>query len=226
MAIKRASITSLADFATWLQANAVPGLFKSVTYDSETAELSATDADDNTVWRAKNGNSGYFRAYRAASSYIGVDLAAFPNTSGGAVMNCILCDNGLIVDMFVTAGGYGRSFAFMVAKTSHDKLAFIFRSTFDGTANNQYKNAIAHVAWGDSTSITPTTTTFTPEAGQQTILCPWGTNPDNGQTSYTPKAFYMPTGQNYAQGIGKFILGADTYITNGYWAIKDGGGAT
>ena len=106
----------------------------------------------------------------------------------------------------------------MVAKTSHEKLAFIFRSTFDGTANNQYKNAIAHVAFGDSATIA-TTTTFTPESGQQTIMTTFATNADITQVSYTPKAFYMPMHSSYNQGIGKFLCGGKVYITNGYWCI-------
>ena len=217
MAIKRAQFTTIADFAAWLQENAVPSIFKSVTYDSNSAEMTATDADNNTVWTVKIGNGGYFRAYRAADSYIGVEISSFPNTAMKNI-DCILCDNGLIVDTAVLSGGNGRNFAFMIAKTNNEKLAFIFRSTFDGTANNQYKNSIAHVAFGDSATIA-TTTTFTPESGQQTIMTTFATNADITQVSYTPKAFYMPMHSAYNSGIGKFLCGGKVYITNGYWCI-------
>lgn len=214
MAIKRANISGLDNLATWLNANCA-GLFGSVTYSS--SKLTATDKDSHTILEITAASC---KAYRAASSYIESNMAS----SGFGTTDVIACDNGVILKTSYTYN-ISRSFGVLIAKTNNDnRLAVIFSAGgTDSTDANYAYTALKHVAWGDSTSITPTTTTFAPEAGQQTILCPWGTNPDTGQTSYTPKAFYLPTGQNYSQGIGKFILGADTYITNGYWAIKDGG---
>ena len=70
-----------------------------------------------------------------------------------------------------------------------------------------------------------TTTTFAPEAAQQTCMTPFITNADIGDVSYTPNARYLTAHSSYASGIGKMLLGTDTWITNGYWAIKDGGAA-
>jgi hypothetical protein len=86
------------------------------------------------------------------------------------------------------------------------------------TSGQQYKNALNHVALGDSTTMS-TTTTFTPESGNQTNFCTFCTNADITDVSYTPKAFYLHMHSSYNSGIGKFLSGGKVYITNGYWAI-------
>jgi hypothetical protein len=43
----------------------------------------------------------------------------------------------------------------------------------------------------------------------------------SNQTSYTPNAFYIMSGNIYATAFTRFELNGSTYMTNGYWAIKD-----
>ena len=225
MSIIRSQVTSLAAFAAWMQGNAVPSLFKAVEYDSETDTTSATDADDNVVLEIKNGNDGHLRAYRGENNYLEIALTQFPatNTEENKRINIIGCGNGFIVDMKVgTRQGTGFAFAFMISKTNNDKIAIIFPSAVGYTAAQQFTTNIQHVALGDSTTIS-TTTTFTPETAQQTTLCPFGTNADVGTASYTTDAYYMPMGQNYTSGLAQFSIGNDHFITNGYWAIRTGG---
>lgn len=70
MSITRAQVTSVEALATWMQANAVPGIFKAVTYSDSV--LTATDANDNVVLEIKAGtaynNQGYLKAYRASET--------------------------------------------------------------------------------------------------------------------------------------------------------------
>lgn len=222
MSIKRANVTSLQALAAWMQANAVPSIFKSVSYSSDV--LTAIDADDNTVLAIKGTSPGYFRAYRTASGYIQIALVNFPAYNYKTI-RIIGCDNGFIVDMTVDAdGNYSRGFAWLVAKTNNDKVAVVFPSAVSATESQQYKTSLQHVAFGDSATLS-TTTTFTPESSNQTVITPFITNADVGGKSYTPDAGYMPMHSAYSAGLGKFLLGADTYITNGYWCIKDGGAA-
>ena len=225
MAIIRAQVTSLADFAAWMQGNAVPSLFKAVEYDSETDTASATDADDNVVLEIKNGTDGHFRAYRGENNYLEIALTQFPptNTEENKRINVIGCGNGFIVDMKIgTRQGTGFGFAFMLSKTNNDKIAIIFPSSVGYAEAMQFKTNIQHVAFGDSQTIS-TVTTFTPETAQQTTLCPFGTNADVGTASYTTDAYYMPMGQNYNSGLAQFSIGNDHFITNGYWSIRTGG---
>ena len=221
MAIKRAQVANVESLAAWMQTNAVPSIFKAVTYSD--GVLTATDEDDNTVLTFNGGdgtgNSGFFRVYRGSENYLGFDLNLFPNTT---TISIIGCDNGFIfeADLRNAPSGAQRLFAVLISKTNNGKVAVIFPATPPATTSSpqQYTTGLNHVAWNDSATIS-TTTTFTPEGSQQTILCPFGTNADTGDISYTPSAFYLPMAQNYSSGIGKFTMLGKTYITNGYWAI-------
>ena len=221
MGITRATVATVEALATWMQENAVPGIFKSVTYTSNV--LTATDADDNTVLEIKGGDgsasSGYFRAYRRESNYLGFALNLFPVTTQISIIGC---DNGFMFQANVrNSSGSERLFAVLIAKTQLDKVAIIFPSTPPATTSSpqQYTTALNHVAFGDSATES-STTTFTPESAQQTILCPFATNATVGTTSYTPFAYYMPMCQNYNSGMNKFTAAGRTYITNGYWCIE------
>lgn len=226
MAITRAQVANVEALASWMQENAVPNIFKSVTYSDSV--LTATDADDNTVLTINGGtgagNSAYFRAYRAEGNYIGLNGNRLP-TSGN--IQIIGCDNGFIIDSNMTdAYGYERRFAALfsvtktnVSTTANNKPAIVFPAALSATANAQYSSGLNHVAFGDSATIA-TTTTFTPEAGQQTSLTAWKTNSNPGTVSYTPKAFYLDMHSGYPSGMGKFVLNGEEYITNGYWAIS------
>lgn len=220
MSIVRAQVASLSELATWMQANAVPNIFKSVTYENNV--LTATDDEDNTVLTIHAGtgsvNQGYFRAYRAESNYIGFTLSTFPMST----IQIIGCDNGFIIGCTIKIGYGDVNFAVLFAKTNNDKVAIIFPSSPNATSPQQYTTALNHVAFGDSATMN-TTTTFTPETAQQTTLCPFGTNADVGTASYTTDAYYMPMGQNYNSGLAQFSIGNDHFITNGYWAIRTGG---
>ena len=224
MAIIRDTLANLAALATWMQQNYVPSLFKSVTYSS--GVMTATDADDNTVLEIHQGtgsvNQGYFRAYRAESNYLGFTLSSFPSsTGGGSTIQIIGCDNGFIIGCPIRIGYGDANFAAVFTKTNNDKPAIIFPSSPNATLPQQYTTALNHVAFGDSATIA-TTTTFTPEAGQQNCLVPFATNANIGDTSYTPYAYYIAMGTNYAMGLGKFEMGESVYISNGDWAIREG----
>ena len=214
--IKRELIASRDALAAWLQANAVPSLFKSVTYESSVIEC--YDDNDNLVLEI--GSNGSIYAYRAEGNAISM----VPDYTGiGAnAIDLIACDNGFMIENLYYTNKTGK-IVLLVSKTNNGVPAVIFSYLYN-EKTKPYYTAIKHVAFGDSETLA-TTTTFTPEAGQQTKLSAFCTNTEIGTTSYTPNAGYLPMHTMYASGIGKFILGADTYITNGYWYIKDGGGS-
>lgn len=225
MSIIRSQVASLADFAEWMQENAVPNIFNSVSYAENI--LTATDENDNVVLEIMNGSGGYFRAYRGESNYIGLsNILNFPNYTEPTI-DVIGCDNGFIIKCSIvwrpTTTNITKPFAALFSKTNNNKVAIVFLSNLQNAqANDEYTKQLNHVAFGDSTTMS-TTTTFTPESGNQTVITPFITNADVGGKSYTPSAGYMPAHSNYGSGLNKFLLGADMYITNGYWCIKDGG---
>jgi hypothetical protein len=203
-----------------MQENAVPNIFKSVSYAENI--LTATDESDNVVLEIMNGGGGYFRAYRGESNFIGLsNIVEFPGSA--KTIDVIGCDNGFIIQCSVTwrptSANIAKPFAALFSKTNNSKVAIIFPSNLqNGQANDEYTKQLNHVAFGDSATMS-TTTTFTPESGNQTNFCTFCTNADITDVSYTPKAFYLPMHSAYNSGIGKFLSGGKVYITNGYWAI-------
>lgn len=217
MSITRTQVTSNAELAAWMQENAVPNIFKSVSYDSSSRTITATDDSDNLVLSIEPAK---LKAYRAENNAIEYS-DSYELIASSWPTQVIGCDNG-----FLTVGRYGPNgssrFALLVAKTNNGEPAIIFNRYGSATDNQIFYNGVKHVAFGDSPTMS-TTTTFTPESGNQTVITPFITNADVGGKSYTPSAGYMPAHSNYGSGLNKFLLGADMYITNGYWCIKDGG---
>lgn len=215
MAITRASLANREALATWLQENAVPGFFKTVTYTSGTDSIACTDADDNTILEIKDGNGNIY-AYRATGNSI--HMSESNQMLGGYRMDVIGCDNGFIIENALNNGS--GQIDMLVTKTNNDKIAIIWGYSSSSKTTGR-TSGIQHVAWGDSETLA-TTTGFTPEAGQQTVLVPFVTNANIESISYTPDAFWISMNFNYNMGIGKFRMGGDMFISNGYWAIRDG----
>lgn len=213
MAIIRTRLADRAALATWLQENAVPSFFGSVTYENNETQC----YDDNGNLLLKISSVGGIYAYRAEGNSI--NFVPDHEGLGQYPIDLISCDNGIIME-----GGYWTTdtgkIPMLIAKTNNGVTAIIFSYQYDSKTVAYYKT-IKHVAFGDSETLA-TNTTFTPESGQQTTLVPFSTNAKIGSISYTPDAFYMPISQNYNSGIGKFIMGGSIWITNGYWAIRDG----
>lgn len=181
MSITRAQVSNPAGLAAWLNENA--GAFLSGVSKVGAQEIyQAADLDGNIVFKFTAND---FTAYRRNGDN--------PITTGGGnsyfgTTSIIMCDNGIILD---TSYMYNisRKFGVLIAKTNDDKTACIFSYGGTESSNDNYLyNKLQHVALGDSTTIS-TTTTFTPEAGQQTSLVPFSTNADVEEVSYTPNAY-------------------------------------
>lgn len=216
MSIKRAQVSGIGALAAWLNENA-GALLSGVSKVGAQETYQAADLDGNIVFKFTAND---FTAYRTNG-------ANPVSTNGGnqyfsSTTSIIMCDNGIILDSSYY-WNFTRKFGALIAKTNTDKIACVF--SYGGTdtqSDNYLYKKLQHVALGDSTTIS-TTTTFTPESGNQTVITPFITNADVGGKSYTPSAGYMPAHSNYGSGLNKFLFGADMYITNGYWCIKDGG---
>lgn len=212
MAIKRELLADRAALASWLQENAVPSLFSAVTYESNATHC--YDDENNLVLEI--GSKGAIYAYRADENYISETTDSGYDLVGANPISLIFCDNGFMIENAFYTVQTGKV-ALLVTKTNNGKIAVIFKSAKNSMVTPYY-SGIKHVAFGDSETLA-TTTTFTPESGQQTNFCTFCTNADIEDVSYTPKAFYLPMHSAYNSGIGKFLSGGKVYITNGYWAI-------
>lgn len=212
MAIVRAQVSGVQALAEWLDENATH-LLQKVEKDASEDVWYGYDLDGKKVLSLK---SGEFAAYRTDG---GDDIKSTLIGMFTATNDIAMCDNGVIIAAAFQNQGYGtRYISVLISKTNNGRLACVF-STGSSATTILYTN-VQHVAIGDSTTLS-TTTTFTPEAGQQTSLVPFSTNAEIGDTSYTPDAFYIVMNPNYSMGIGKFLMGTDIYISNGYWAVRD-----
>lgn len=177
------------------------GLFDSVTLDDST--VTCKDADGNTlVTFAKSGNSTTVTLYASASVSNSVTHSSSTPTYGYS------CSNGLLIQ-----SGSGNYAGYdLITKTNNDKIAIVSSSAPSAT------NGCA-IAWGDAAPLS--NFQYSENTRNQTIVCPFATNSDEGTVSYTPNAGYMPFGQYYGMGYGKIVMDGVTYLTNGHWVIKD-----
>lgn len=212
MAITRASLADRAALAAWLQENAVPEYFASVTYTD--SKIQGFDEDGNKLLEITS--TGGIYAYSSANSYL--SWTSDYTLIGLSKISLIACDNGILFENMYN-GSNGKIMV-CITKTNNDKTAIVFSANSTSKVSGYYTD-IRHVAWGDNETVT-STTTFTPENGMQTVLVPFVTNADIESVSYTPDAFWISMNFNYNMGIGKFRMGGDMFISNGYWAVRDG----
>lgn len=189
------------------------GLFDSVTISGDV--ITIADADSNTLATFDGSNGLTLTAYSDATHSAS---RAWSGANYGARIG-YKCANGvLILVSGLSSGYYGYWAHILISKTNNNKVAFVFSSNDTAAGDSNFKNFYS-VAWGDSASIS--SRTMTPNDSTQTQLVPFLTTADVGDASYTPKAFFLLYGQFYSMGYGKLNIENVTYLTNGYWAIKD-----
>lgn len=222
MAISRAKLGSNSDFLAWLQANAVPNIFASVSMRGDGSTVQALDDDGNVVFLMQSGQFVTYINDNVQKTYSN-GYQIITSSGDDKWSDIIGCDNGFILEA-KTGVDKRYLFVLMCAKTNNGKVAVVYASGDTSSRTTVLRSSIHHIARGDNPSL-ETTTSFSSESAAQTVLTPFATNANIGDVSYTPDAFYMPMHSAYSAGLGKFSLGSDIFITNGYWAIRDGGGA-
>lgn len=205
MAIEKIIVSGRANVASWLNANATE-YFASYTMDGNT--MIAKDAQNNVMleWGGDD-----VKIYKSATVF---DTKRADTTTAGTY-TIAKCNGGIMV---IAGSESSHDMSFILTKTNNDVTAVIVGSSSNRV--NAMTNGICAAAWGDAEDATKTRT-FTPSAENQTQFVSFTTYAKPDTVSYTPKAFYLPDGQYYSLEYGKIIVNGDTYITNGYWAIKD-----
>lgn len=206
MAIEKIIVSGRANVASWLNANATE-YFASYTMDGN--KMIAKDAQNNVMLEWDGSN---VKIYKSATVF---DTKA-ADTSSAGTYTISKCSGGIMV---IAGSESVNEMSLILTKTNNDVTAVIVGS---GTGNreNALTRDICAAAWGDAEDATKTRT-FYPSAQNQTQFASFTTYAKPDTTSYTPNAYYMPVGEYYDWSYGKFTAGGDTYITNGYWAIKD-----
>lgn len=192
------------------------GLFDSVSISEDV--ITCKDADNNTLFKFEAITNGHkVTAYASASVS---KYASYTSNVGGAnpsPRNAYSCTNGVMIEYFTDTTTRNNA-CIVITKTNNDEIAIVFSESL--TTGSSAFTSLYAVAWGDTAPISAYTTAA--NAQNQTMLVPFSTNANEGLQSYTPNAGFMISGQLYSLGYGKATIGSDKYITNGYWAIKDG----
>ena len=151
------------------------------------------------------------KAYKDASHYDEKSC----NLSTDGVFDCIKCSGGI---MIIFGSGNTNSGGIIITKNNNGKTAIVIGASSSVSA--ACTTGVNSAAWGDATDATKTIS-FSSASQNQTQFVPFTTYAVADATSYTPKAYYLPTTQYASIGYGKISDGVNNYITNGYWAIKD-----
>lgn len=199
----------------------VPGFFASVEYDAEESPTAVLckDGDGNTLFKVERNSSGAkYTVYKDAETYVEASL----NTS---YMNFKyfykVGNNGGVI---VTSNG--ANFV-VIAKTNTGGVGFAMNHASTGT-NKPYQAVIG--CWGDDTEqtselyITGSGTSYT--IGNYCQFVPVPMHGTIAEALYLPRAYYLPMAQDAMRGVVQQITGdSGVYLTNGYLALLDDGGA-
>lgn len=196
----------------------VPEYFASVTYDSENKVITVKDADDNVLLKLdfnSNGSSFGVYAYVDETNYI-------KNT----VYSSFMCEYGYItkkgamIDLKASSTSFIKGIL-LITKTNNGKTAFVFNTNMTNSSTETNMRSVYSVTWGDALPVNVISITY--NTFSQIVITSFPTNNAYGTTSYTPDAGFMTFSQSFiAKGsYGSIIIDGVTYLTNGYWALKD-----
>lgn len=191
------SISTLADFLE------TTGYFGEVTY--ENSVVTCKDSDGNILAKFEN---------KKVTAYTNDTTSASKDFTQQTlyVRAAYTCSNGILIEYGAT--GY-TTMHVLITKTNNDKIAFIIPNTL--TVGGSC--SVFCIAWGDeNANVFYHSTT----QANQTILRNFGTRNVVGTASYTPNAYTVVEGQYYNIGVGEVTIDGTLYLTNGYWAIRDG----
>ena len=208
---------SISELKTFLE-TLVPDYFASVEYtDNNNTGITCKDSDSNTIFTVAVDNSSWtYTAYADSENYVS-KTSSYAKPVYGYVCNngaMIVCANNAISDATGIRGSV------VISKTNNDKTGFIISGALSSSASDLYNNVVTGV-WGD---VIPLTSNYSYSSGvtnhTQTQMFPFVTHCALGEKSYFPNAFFIPVAQTRTV-FGELVADGVSYVTNGYWAIKD-----
>ena len=194
----------------------VPKYFASVVYTDNTS-VTCKDSDGNTIFTVAVDNGSWtYTAYADSENFVS-KTSSYAKPVYGYV-----CNNGAMIVCAVNAisDATGIRGSVVISKTNNNKTGFIISGGSSGSASDSYNNFVTGV-WGD---VTPLTSNYSYGSGvtnhTQTQMFPFVTHCALGEKSYFPNAFFIPVAQTRTV-FGELVADGVSYVTNGYWAIKD-----
>ena len=210
---------SIAELKTFLE-TLVPDYFASVEYTDDTSTgITCKDSDGNTIFTvAYSSNSGWtYTAYADGENYVSKKESAMKPTYGYTCANgaMIVCSNNGISTASDIRGSV------IIFKTNNNKTGFVIGG---GSNYGNIFSGFNTCAWGDITPLISSASGYKFGEGvtnqTQTLMFPFVTRCALGEHSYFPNAFFIPVAQTRTV-FGELVADGISYVTNGYWAIKD-----
>lgn len=204
--------TELENVYAWLQANAVPEYFDTVTTDgtSVTCTVDGVEMLKYTPGATSNcfvitTKSGVSRSVQSQS------------VNGSFVCYAYKCANGIAFTPNISA--YYDLFTLIITKNNNGETTVVSNAYFSYSSIGNI--ALQNISAVSLSCVAPLKMfTFTRTDYNITTRVPFPCNGELGNPTYTPNAFYLPHSQSTAAGVVLTIDGVD-YISSGYWAIKD-----
>lgn len=208
------SISKLKTFLGTL----VPDYFASVEYtDNNNTGITCKDSDGNTIFTVAVGNGSWtYTAYADSENYVS-KTSSYAKPVYGYV-----CNNGAMIVCAVNAisDATGIRGSVVISKTNNNKTGFVISGASSASVLDLYSSFVTGV-WGD---VIPLTSSYNYGLGvtnqTQTQMFPFVTHCALGEKSYFPNAFFIPVAQTRTV-FGELVADGVSYVTNGYWAIKD-----
>lgn len=209
--------TSIAELKTFL-GTLVPNYFASVEYTDDTnTSVTCKDSDGNTIFTVAVDNGSWtYTAYADSQNFVS-KTSSYAKPVYGYV-----CNNGAMIVCAVNAisDATGIRGSVVISKTNNNKTGFVIAAGSSASASDLYSNVVTGV-WGD---VIPLTSNYSYSSGvtnqTQTQMFPFVTHCALGEKSYFPNAFFIPVAQTRTV-FGELVADGVSYVTNGYWAIKD-----
>ena len=210
--------TSIAELKTFL-GTLVPDYFASVEYtDNNNTGITCKDDDSNTIFTVAVDNGSWtYTAYADSENYVS-KTSSYAKPVYGYV-----CNNGAMIVCAVNAisDATGIRGSVVISKTNNNKTGFVIAASSSASALTDLYNNVVTGVWGD---VIPLTSNYSYSSGvtnhTQTQMFPFVTHCALGEKSYFPNAFFIPVAQTRAV-FGELVADGISYVTNGYWAIKD-----
>lgn len=201
----------------------VPDFFASVTYDDDTnLSITCKDDDGNALVTVSTDQVNDNAAVWTWTYYASEGLSITRSKNTIKAVAGYKCTNGALLILSQNASNLALSSngAVMISKTNNGITGIV--ATAATTTSQSLYSPVLSVAWGDVEPLSSDMTLGVGSYQNQTLLYPFTTHCALGQTSYFPNAFFMPVTQlSSRQCVGQLVLNGISYVTNGYWVLKD-----
>lgn len=226
--VRNDSIGTWSELIAWMQDNLVPKFFQSVEEDSQdNTVIVCTGVGGQKLFGLKKGGGFYPTDciyYKSDGTSEEIDYPGGTGTSATNFQWAAVCKNGALIK-WARAESHSSSsnstIEIVVTKNNNGKTAIITTkaSSSTSTAGAYLTTGVLAFAEGDNPNLIPLT--FTGRVMEQTQKVQFATNAASNEVSYTPDAFYLQCGNIYDTPYNRFTDDGVTYLTNGYWAVRD-----